>query len=103
MSSNIVFNCNLEDNHIPDIQLTTISEAGVSIWSVTEAAEKEFPNMEAGLRSAISLARRLRDPMSELSRVPPQHLSVGQYQHDLPSGKVNVAMNDTIEVNSYNE
>ena len=78
--------------------MTTINEAGVSIWSVSSSAEKEFPNLEAGLRSAISLARRLRDPMSELSRVPPQHLSVGQYQLDLPASKVTVAMNDTLQV-----
>ena len=51
-------------------KLTTVGEAGVSIWSVSSDAEKEFPKMEAGLRSAISLARRLRDPISELSRVP---------------------------------
>ena len=79
-------------------KLTTIGEAGVSIWSVSSEAEKEFPNMEAGLRSAISLARRLRDPISELSRVPPQNLSVGQYQHDLPNAKTVISMKDTLQV-----
>ncbi|XP_063712202.1 S1 RNA-binding domain-containing protein 1-like isoform X2 [Symsagittifera roscoffensis] len=78
-------------------KLTTIGEAGVSIWSVSSEAEKEFPNMEAGLRSAISLARRLRDPISELSRVPPQNLSVGQYQHDLPNAKTVISMKDTLQ------
>ena len=81
-----------------NLKYAIISEAGVSIWSVSADAEKEFPNLKPNLRSAVSLARRLRDPLSELSRIPPQNLSVGQYQHDLPKVKLTVSMKDTLEV-----
>ena len=80
------------------VKFSTVTEAGVSVWSVSEDATAEFPDLQPNIRSAVGLARRLRDPLSELSRVPPRHLSVGQYQHDIPEHKLNTAMNDTMQV-----
>ncbi|HKX52924.1 MAG TPA: Tex-like N-terminal domain-containing protein, partial [Nitrosospira sp.] len=68
----------------PDLKLTSIvvSEAGASVYSASDLASKEFPNMDVSLRGAVSIARRLQDPLAELVKVDPKSIGVGQYQHD---------------------
>ncbi len=65
-------------------QYTIVSEAGASVYSASELARKEFPELQVEQRSAISIARRLLDPLSELIKIDPKSIGVGQYQHDLP-------------------
>jgi uncharacterized protein len=69
----------------PEAKLTkvTVSEAGASVYSASELAAKEFPDVDVSLRGAISIARRLQDPLAELVRIEPKAIGVGQYQHDV--------------------
>jgi protein Tex len=69
----------------PDLTLTKVmvSEAGASVYSASELASKELPNLDVSLRGAVSIARRLQDPLAELVRIEPKAIGVGQYQHDL--------------------
>ena len=69
----------------PDLRLTKIvvSEAGASVYSASELAAREFPNLDVSLRGAVSIARRLQDPLAELVRIEPKAIGVGQYQHDV--------------------
>ena len=69
----------------PDLPLTkvVVSEAGASVYSASELAAKEFPNLDVSLRGAVSIARRLQDPLAELVRIDPKAIGVGQYQHDV--------------------
>ncbi len=73
----------LLNNGLGDISLTIVSESGASVYSASPLAIKEFPNMDIEERSAVSLARRLLDPMAELVKIPPESIGVGQYQHDM--------------------
>lgn len=68
-----------------DIQFTLVSEAGASVYSASELARKEYPDLTVEKRSAISIARRLMDPLCELIKIEPESIGVGQYQHDLPN------------------
>lgn len=65
------------------IQKIIVSEAGASVYSASELAAKEFPNMDVSLRGAVSIARRLQDPLAELVKIDPKSIGVGQYQHDV--------------------
>jgi uncharacterized protein len=69
----------------PDLRLTkvVVSEAGASVYSASELAAQEFPNLDVSLRGAVSIARRLQDPLAELVRIDPKAIGVGQYQHDV--------------------
>ncbi len=69
----------------PELSLTkvVVSEAGASVYSASEAAATEFPNLDVSLRGAVSIARRLQDPLAELVRIEPKAIGVGQYQHDV--------------------
>ncbi|CAG2140660.1 Tex family protein [Cupriavidus numazuensis] len=69
----------------PDLKLTKIvvSEAGASVYSASELAAKEFPELDVSLRGAVSIARRLQDPLAELVKIDPKSIGVGQYQHDV--------------------
>lgn len=60
-----------------------VSEAGASVYSASELAAKEFPNLDVSLRGAVSIARRLQDPLAELVKIDPKSIGVGQYQHDV--------------------
>ncbi len=71
-----------------NIQYTLVSEAGASVYSASELARKEFPNLQVEERSAISIGRRILDPLSELIKIEPKSIGVGQYQHDLPQKKL---------------
>ena len=64
-------------------QKITVSEAGASVYSASELAAKEFPNLDVSLRGAVSIARRLQDPLAELVKIEPKSIGVGQYQHDV--------------------
>ncbi len=72
-----------------NIQYTLVSEAGASVYSASELARAEFPDLQVEQRSAISIARRLLDPLSELIKIDPKSIGVGQYQHDLPAKQLN--------------
>ncbi|EDP58868.1 Tex family protein [Vibrio sp. AND4] len=66
-----------------NVQKIIVSEAGASVYSASELAAKEFPNMDVSLRGAVSIARRLQDPLAELVKIDPKSIGVGQYQHDV--------------------
>ena len=70
---------------VPELRLTKVmvSEAGASVYSASELAAQEFPNLDVSLRGAVSIARRLQDPLAELVRIEPKAIGVGQYQHDV--------------------
>jgi uncharacterized protein len=83
----------------PDLKLTkaVVSEAGASVYSASEFASKEFPNLDVSIRGAVSIARRLQDPLGELVKVPPASIGVGQYQHDLNQYELARALDATVE------
>ncbi|MDR0912278.1 MAG: RNA-binding transcriptional accessory protein [Methanobrevibacter sp.] len=73
------------------------NEAGASVYSASELANEEFPNLEPGLRSAVSIARRLQDPLAELVKIEPKSIGVGQYQHDMNQKKLNETLKTVVE------
>jgi protein Tex len=83
----------------PDIKAKTVmvNEAGASIYSASEFASKEFPDLDVTIRGAISIARRLQDPLAELVKIEPKSIGVGQYQHDVSQSKLAKALNATVE------
>ncbi len=74
-----------------------VSEAGASVYSASKLAAEEFPDYDVSLRSAISIARRLQDPLAELVKIEPKAIGVGQYQHDMPPAKLNSALDGVVE------
>ena len=74
-----------------------VSEAGASVYSASELAAKEFPQFDVNLRSAVSIARRLQDPLAELVKIDPKAIGVGQYQHDMPPKQLDEALNGVVE------
>ena len=76
---------------------TVVSEAGASVYSATKLAMKEFPDFDVNLRSAVSIARRIQDPLAELVKVPPEAIGVGQYQHDMNQKKLNTVLGGVVE------
>lgn len=80
-----------------DLDIVIVSESGASIYSATPLAQKEFPNFEPNLRSAVSIARRLEDPLAELVKIPPESIGVGQYQYDIDSKKLSLALKGVVE------
>jgi protein Tex len=83
----------------PERNLTkvTVSEAGASVYSASELAAREFPDMDVSLRGAVSIARRLQDPLAELVKIEPKAIGVGQYQHDLGQAKLGQALEAVVE------
>ncbi|MBR2891499.1 MAG: RNA-binding transcriptional accessory protein [Bacilli bacterium] len=82
------------DTKIPYV---IVSEAGASVYSASDLARLEFPDFEVEERSAISIARRLQDPLSELVKIDPKAIGVGQYQHDVTQSKLAESLNDVVE------
>lgn len=82
--------------HLP-VSYTIVSEAGASVYSASKLAIEEFPDLHVEQRSAISIARRLLDPLSELIKIDPQSIGVGQYQHDLPTARLKERLNFVVE------
>ncbi|MDP5307969.1 Tex family protein [Paracoccus spongiarum] len=74
-----------------------VSEAGASVYSASELAAKEFPDLDVSLRGAVSIARRLQDPLAELVKVPPEAIGVGQYQHDVDQRQLARALEAVVE------
>jgi len=74
-----------------------VSEAGASIYSASELAAKEFPNLDVSLRGAVSIARRLQDPLAELVKIEPKSIGVGQYQHDVDQTKLGRSLDAVVE------
>ena len=74
-----------------------VSEAGASVYSASKLAAEEFPQYDVNLRSAVSIARRLQDPLAELVKIDPQAIGVGQYQHDMPQKQLDEALNGVVE------
>jgi len=80
-----------------DVQYVIVSEAGASIYSASEIATEEFPEFNVGERSAISIARRLQDPLAELVKIDPKSIGVGQYQHDMNQKKLDESLRNIVE------
>ncbi|GHE97282.1 Tex family protein [Thalassotalea profundi] len=74
-----------------------VSEAGASVYSASELAAKEFPDLDVSLRGAVSIARRLQDPLAELVKVDPKAIGVGQYQHDVSQSQLSQSLDNVIE------
>lgn len=74
-----------------------VSEAGASVYSASELAAKEFPALDVSLRGAVSIARRLQDPLAELVKIEPKSIGVGQYQHDVDQGKLGRSLDAVVE------
>ena len=85
-----------------DVQYVIVNEAGASVYSASELASEEFPNYNVGERSAISIARRLQDPLAELVKIDPKSIGVGQYQHDMNQKKLDESLDNVVE-KSVNE
>ncbi len=74
-----------------------VSEAGASVYSASKLAAEEFPEYDVNLRSAVSIARRLQDPLAELVKIDPKAIGVGQYQHDMPQNRLSEALDGVVE------
>ncbi len=79
------------------VQYVIVNEAGASVYSASKLATEEFPQFDVGQRSAASIARRLQDPLSELVKIDPKSIGVGQYQHDMNQKKLSEALNGVVE------
>ncbi len=85
-----------------DVQYVIVNEAGASVYSASKLATEEFPDYNVGERSAISIARRLQDPLAELVKIDPKSIGVGQYQHDMNQKKLGESLDNVVE-KSVNE
>lgn len=79
------------------VSYMVVSEAGASVYSASELGAKEFPQFDVSLRSAVSVARRLQDPLAELVKIDPKSIGVGQYQHDMPAKEMDAALGGVVE------
>lgn len=79
------------------VKYMVVSEAGASVYSASKLAAEEFPQYDVSLRSAVSIARRLQDPLSELVKIDPKAIGVGQYQHDMPKNQLSEALGGVLE------
>ncbi|MCR5066767.1 MAG: RNA-binding transcriptional accessory protein [Erysipelotrichaceae bacterium] len=80
-----------------DVQFTLVSEAGASVYSASELARAEFPDLHVEERSAVSIGRRIQDPLAELIKIDPKSIGVGQYQHDLPQKQLEERLDFAVE------
>ncbi|MBQ1488439.1 MAG: helix-hairpin-helix domain-containing protein, partial [Lachnospiraceae bacterium] len=90
MTAEMLKNC-------PGVSYMVVSEAGASVYSASKLAAEEFPQYDVNLRSAISIARRLEDPLAELVKIEPKAIGVGQYQHDMPQKRLEEALDGVVE------
>ena len=79
------------------ISYMVVSEAGASVYSASKLAAAEFPDYDVSLRSAVSIARRLQDPLAELVKIDPKSIGVGQYQHDMPKARLEESLDGVVE------
>ena len=82
---------------VPGASYMIVNEAGASVYSAGKLAAEEFPDYDVNLRSAISIARRLQDPLAELVKIDPKSIGVGQYQHDMPQKRLDEALTGVVE------
>lgn len=82
---------------MPEVSYMIVNEAGASVYSASPLAAEEFPEYDVNLRSAVSIARRLQDPLAELVKIEPQAIGVGQYQHDMPQKRLTEALEAVVE------
>ena len=87
----------LKESNAIALAKVLVSEAGASVYSASEFAANEFPNLDVSLRGAVSIARRLQDPLAELVKIDPKAIGVGQYQHDVSQSKLTQALDNVIE------
>lgn len=80
-----------------DLKYTIVTEAGASIYSASKLASEEYPDLDVTTRGAMSIGRRLQDPMAEFVKIPPRHIGVGQYQHDINQNLLNGALTNVVE------
>ena len=81
----------------PGLRYTIVNEAGASVYSASELASQEYPDLDVTVRGAMSLGRRLQDPLAELVKIPPQSIGVGQYQHDLDQAELSRTLGHVVE------
>jgi len=81
----------------PGVKYMIVSEAGASVYSASPLAAEEFPEYDVSLRSAVSIARRMQDPLAELVKIPPEAIGVGQYQHDMPGQRLSHSLDGVVE------
>ena len=79
------------------VSYMVVSESGASVYSASKLAAEEFPDFDVNLRSAVSIARRLQDPLAELVKIDPKAIGVGQYQHDMPAARLDEALDGVVE------
>ena len=83
--------------NLPGVGYAIVNEAGASVYSASKLAAEEFPQFDVNLRSAVSIARRLQDPLAELVKIDPKAIGVGQYQHDMPEKRLDEALGGVVE------
>ena len=83
--------------NLPGVSYMIVNEAGASVYSASKLAAEEFPDYDVNLRSAVSIARRLQDPLAELVKIDPKAIGVGQYQHDCPQKRLDEALGGVVE------
>lgn len=81
---------------LPNVMIVMVNESGASIYSASEVARQEFPDHDVTVRGAVSIGRRLMDPLAELVKIDPKSIGVGQYQHDVDQTKLQTALDDTV-------
>ena len=94
MAVELIHQVNQQGAHV---SYMIVSEAGASVYSASKLAAEEFPQYDVNLRSAVSIARRLQDPLAELVKIDPKAIGVGQYQHDMPQKQLDDALNGVVE------
>ncbi len=87
----------LISSQMPELRYTIVNEAGASVYSASKLASEEYPDLDVTTRGAMSLGRRLQDPLAELVKIPPQSIGVGQYQHDLNQAELGRALAGVVE------
>lgn len=88
---------NFLKKHDYNIQYTIVNEAGASVYSASKLATEEYPDLDVTTRGAMSLGRRLQDPLAELVKIDPKHIGVGQYQHDINQKQLDTALTNVVE------
>lgn len=92
-----IFVANLIKKRGKGLSYMVVNEAGASVYSASKLAAQEFPQFDVSLRSAVSIARRLQDPLAELVKIDPKAIGVGQYQHDMPKKQLDEALSGVVE------
>ena len=87
----------IKENDLKEVKRVVVNEAGASVYSTMDIAREEFPDLDPTIRSAVSIARRLQDPLAELVKIDPRSIGVGQYQHDVNVTRLKTSLEDVVE------